>query len=114
MGRTWVPVVFLLLLQGLDIALHAATGQVEPMRVTSNGVIALGAIASIVASNVSKSILLVAGLAYLLLNAVFLLQHGVINPQTEALRVPLFGFMVLSLVLVLWMTRTSKSGDVGQ
>ncbi len=96
-------------LQGLDILLHVAAGQLEPIRLASNAVICIGAAAFVFASTSSRLAIYVAGLVYLALNAAFLFQNGLINPATNGLRLPLFGFVAVSLFLLSWLARRPKA-----
>ena len=67
--------------QVVDILIHAATDQIEPIRVLSNVVVLLWL--GLVATGRVKGRLLplIAVITYLLLNALFLVQAGVTNPQ---------------------------------
>lgn len=104
--------VLLLALQGLDVALHIATDQFEPIRFVSNLIVAGGAILILVAARQSRIVGLVTGASYFLLNLVFLAQNGMTNPGTGALRVPLFGFVFFSvLLLVLCVMRAMKTEE---
>lgn len=89
-------------IQLLDIILHAATHQLEPLRVASNLVILLWL--AIIASGRLKlhsrllSVAAVSG--YLLLNLTFLALEGVTNPQQGgALRLSLFGLVAATGLL---------------
>jgi hypothetical protein len=90
------------LVQLSDLLLHAASNQLEPLRVTSNLVILLWL--AIAASGRLNTRLQLAALvsigAYLLLNLVFLAREGLTNPaQGGALRVALFGLMFFTVAL---------------
>lgn len=88
------------ILQVLDIAVHAATDQLEMLRVTSNVIILLWLAAVMFGKFNSKVPALSAVGAYLLLNIVFLIREGVTNPeQGGGLRVTLFLFVILTTVL---------------
>ena len=100
-----VPLALLIGLQGLDVLVHAAAGQLEAIRVASNAIISVGAISSALGLMRARIAIYFLGLIYLALNLVFLVQNGVINPATDALRLPLIGFVILSLLLLAWMTR---------
>lgn len=89
--------------------MHVATDQFEPIRVVSNIIVAAGAVTILFVPRLARPLGLAAGLSYLLLNVVFLAQHGMTNPTTEALRLPLFVFVALTLVLLAWCgARTPK------
>ena len=98
-----LPLILLISLQGLDILLHVVTGQVEPIRITSNGLVTIGAVVALMAGSGKQVLIVLAGIAYLALNIVFLIQHGIVNPATDALRIPLFGFVGVSLILLIWL-----------
>lgn len=100
-----LPFVVLAIIQVLDVAVHVATGQIEPVRLASNAVLLLGAGAAMITRTHASTLLLAAGAAYLALNMLFLAQHGLVNPTTDALRIPLFGFVVGSLLSALWLRR---------
>ena len=94
------------LVQLFDIAIHAATDQLEPLRVTSNVVLLLWL--ALAASGKISAYLRQAGVAclgvYLLLNAFFLAQADVINPaQSGAVRWMLFLLLALTLAFAAWL-----------
>lgn len=97
-------------LQLVDVIVHIATGQVEPTRITSNVIISAGAIAALFSPFRSTQLVLVTSTLYLVLNLAFLLQNGVANPATGALRIPLFIFIVGSLVLAAWYRQRLSVG----
>ncbi len=99
MARAYVTLAVLVGLQVLDVFVHVATGQVEIIRMTSNAILIAGAAVSVFASPRARIVILVSGILYLVLNLAFLVQHGLVNPATEALRIPLFGFVAVSLAL---------------
>lgn len=99
-----LPLALLIGLQIMDVAVHVAAQQIEPIRITSNAIIALGAIIAVLgAASVSRLVLLLSAAAYFVLNAVFLIQNGVVNPATASPRIPLFVFVFGSLLLVYWL-----------
>ena len=104
-NRALVPLTLLIGLQVVDLILHAATGGIEPIRAASNVVVVFGAAASVFAKRHSRRSLIIAALLYFALNLAFLLQHGLTNPATASLRIPLFGFVIGSLVLTSWVRR---------
>ncbi|MBX3046313.1 MAG: hypothetical protein KF698_04895 [Anaerolineales bacterium] len=98
--------IVLVLVQLADIALHVATGQFEPMRVVASLVLAVWALSAGRAN-------LAAGwgalAVYLGLNALFLLQNGVTNPeQGGALRVTLFVLVLISTALTILIQRRKR------
>jgi hypothetical protein len=102
--------LFLALLQIVDLLLHAATGQLEPLRVTANLIILLwlGFFAS-GSLKTHRAALLATG-SYLALNLLFLALNGVTNPaQGGELRITLFGlvFVTAGLSGVLYKRITS-------
>ena len=106
-----LPIVLILALQGIDIALHIATDQFEIIRVASNIVVALGAMAMFFTPNFARLALLGSGATYLLLNAIFVAQNGVSNPDTNALRVPLIGFVIVTLALLIWSRLRARAAN---
>ena len=99
--------VAIIVTQLLDIIIHAATNQLEPLRVTSN-IIILAWLAIMVSGKFhDKSLLMaVASIAaYFILNIVFLSLEGVTNAeQGGELRVTLFLLMFTTMVLSSWLT----------
>ena len=106
------------LVQLVDIALHAATNQLEPLRVSSNLVILLWLAISLfgrlgdkfrpvlgTGTAFARWLALAFPGTYLLLNLVFLALEGVTNPeQGGALRITLFGLVTLTTALSGWFT----------
>ncbi|QYK50312.1 MAG: hypothetical protein KF701_07910 [Anaerolineales bacterium] len=98
--------IVLVLVQLADVALHVATGQFEPMRVVASLLLAVWALSAGKAS-------LAAGwgalAVYLGLNALFLLQNGVTNPeQGGALRITLFVLVLISTALTILIQRRKR------
>ena len=96
----------LVFVQVADVALHAATGQLEPLRVTSNIVIVLWLAAG--ARGLFRARPMVVALsavgAYLALNLAFLAREGMTNAaQGGGLRIALFAFVLLTLALSAWL-----------
>lgn len=106
--------VAIALVQLFDIAIHAATDQIELLRVASNVVILLWL--ALMAFGKIRGYARQTGFAslgvYLLLNALFLAQAGFTNPaQGGAVRWMLFLLVILTLALasrLLSIQRTSK------
>ncbi len=95
-------IIAIALLQLLDIALHAATNQLEPLRVSSNLVILLWLAVTAVGRSGDKFQWLAWASTgtYLLLNLVFLATEGITNPeQGGALRVALLLFVAITVIL---------------
>ncbi|MEL6168919.1 MAG: hypothetical protein AAFR35_09525 [Pseudomonadota bacterium] len=104
-ARGPLPMILLIAVQGLDLALHAATGGIEPIRAISNTIIVSGAIAAVLVPFRSGPLIFITGLVYLALNLLFLSQHGLTNPDTNAPRLPLVIFVIGSLVLLVRLRR---------
>jgi len=108
------PFSFVLLLafvQLLDILVHIAVDQVEPIRVASNLIIlawlVFGA-AGLITEPARYISIGVIGV-YLLLNFIFLGINGITNPaQGGALRLPLFAFMGFTVVLGIWLVNRAN------
>ena len=111
--RLLVVLILLVGMQALDVLVHVMAGQIEIMRIVSNVVICLGAVASIFAAKRSDAIILLSGLVYLVLNILFLVENGLINPATDTPRVPLLVFVAGSLLLLSWLRRRINSGKEG-
>jgi hypothetical protein len=108
---TWVVV----LLQVFDVVVHAATDQIEPLRVAANVLIAGSAVVAVVRSAAAGGLAVPAALgAYLMLNAVFVALAGAANPyQGGAVRWMLFALIATTTVAALGLavarTRASAS-----
>lgn len=89
------------LLQLFDIFIHAATNQLEFLRVTSNLVILVW-LALVFVGKIDTILLAAIGFVglYLILNTIFLVQAGLTNPaQGGAPRTMLFTLVVLTVIL---------------
>lgn len=96
----------LVLVQLADVALHVATGQFEPMRVVASLMLAAWALT---AGNAKMAAGWGALAVYLGLNALFLLQNGLINPeQGGALRITLFVLVLISTALTFLIQRKKR------
>jgi hypothetical protein len=97
-----LQIVLAFAVQALDVALHVATDQFELIRAASNLVAVCGATGIFFTSKHARSAWLLASASYLLLNAIFIAQNGVINPVTGDLRLPLIGFVIVTLIVLYW------------
>lgn len=108
MQRTWILLtIAIALVQIFDIFIHAATDQLEFLRVTSN-ILILGWLGLAATGKLNEKFLGVSvssvGL-YLLLNFLFLLQEGFTNPeQGGAPRTMLFLLVLLTVGLSALLT----------
>lgn len=94
----WAAIA-LIAVQGADAAMHLVTGQVEPVRLVSNGILTAWVLVWFPGLK-SRVIAACAIAAYLALNAWFLAQNGLSNPEMDgALRLPLFALVGLSVAL---------------
>lgn len=90
------------LLQLFDIAIHAATGQLEFLRVASNGIILLWLAVSASEWRNAKGMLAAISAvgAYFILNLIFLVREGLTNPEQDGeLRVMLLLLVLLTVLL---------------
>lgn len=86
----WLGIV-VILIQLIDIIIHVATAQIEPIRITSNVVVMGWVLAYLAGWLRGRTILFGAIGIYLLFNLIFLAQNGLTNPeQGGSLRVVLF------------------------
>lgn len=97
----------LVLVQIFDVVIHAATNQLEPIRVTANVIILLWL--TVIGSRrfTSKFLPISFGSigAYLVLNLIFLAREGLTNPaQGNEPRVMLFLLLALTVTLFSWLT----------
>jgi uncharacterized protein involved in response to NO len=92
------------LLQLFDIAIHAATGQLEFLRVSSNGIILLWLAVSASEWRNAKGVLAAISAvgSYFILNLVFLAREGLTNPEQG-------GGVRVMLLLLVFLTMTSSS-----
>lgn len=109
-----ILVVIIALVQLFDIAIHAATDQLEPLRVTSNVVVLLWL--ALLASGKISAYKGQTGVAstgvYLLLNGIFLAQAGFTNPtQGGAVRWMLLLLIALTLALATGLIYTRRSSQ---
>jgi hypothetical protein len=93
---------FVGIVQGFDVGVHLASGQLEPLRLAASVLIAGWAVAAVVRADAARGpALLVAHGAYLLLNAVFVALEGPTNPaQGGAVRWMLFALVLATSVAV--------------
>ena len=96
-------ILSLIAVQLIDIAIHVVTGQAEPIRLLSNGILGLWALGCLAGKTTAKTGLIAIAL-YLGLNGVFLAMNGITNPQQGgAVRLPLFVLVGVSTLLALWL-----------
>jgi hypothetical protein len=101
-GKVKIVGIGIVIVQLIDILLHAATHQLELLRVSSNLVILLwlAITASGRLNTQFRLSALVSIAAYLVLNLVFMGLFGVTNPeQGGAFRVSLFVLIIITVVL---------------
>ncbi len=93
----------LVLVQLIDIGVHVASGQVEPLRIAASLLI-LGWLAARSRGQAQiRTIQLSVVGAYLALNLLFLAQAGLTNPdQGGQLRIALLIFVLVTTVLATW------------
>lgn len=96
---------FLITIQILDVLVHVASDQIEPIRITSNLLIIVGAVGAYLSGRLSVLLSVLAGISYFVLNAVFVAAAGLVNPETGTIRLPLFVFVGASLLVLIWLTR---------
>ncbi len=91
------------LLQGFDVGVHAAAGQIEPLRVAASVLIAGWAVVALVRRDAARGLAVRAALAaYLLLNAMFVALEGPTNPAPGgAVRWMLFALVAATTVVAL-------------
>jgi hypothetical protein len=86
-------------IQLIDIILHAATNQLEIIRVSANLIMILWLAVVMSGKSNTKSVALSSIGAYLLLNFIFLAREGLTNvEQGGGLRVALFLLMFLTVI----------------
>ena len=97
--RTFAAVI---VVQALDVLIHAASGMLEPLRVSANVMLGVGAWMILGSPAGAKGVGVANGFAFLVLNGVFVAVHGMTNPVTGNLRVPMVVLVVGSL-MALWL-----------
>ena len=106
----------LVLVQIFDLAIHLATDQIEPLRITASVVILLW-LAAIALEKTGRRVGLLSAAAigvYLLLNLLFLAFEGVTNPaQGDTLRTTLFVLVGVTVTfsILLAYQRMPKSSE---
>ena len=107
--------IVIVLIQLFDIIIHVSTDQAEPIRIASNIVIIGWIIAALIGwlkERIRTISIAVIG-TYFVLNAIFLAQNGLTNPeQGGALRTMLFLLVLLTVTLsTLFTFRSSTSAS---
>ena len=108
-----LPLILQLVVQSLDVAVHVATDQLEPLRVASNLILGVAAVIAAGQRPFARPLLLAASGAYLAFNILFLFQYGLVNPTTGGVRYPLFAFVMGSLALAAWQWRRLGASRTG-
>jgi len=101
LSKGLILAIIIILVQLFDIAIHAATDQLEPLRVVSNLII-LAWVFVMLSGKLSekiKPVTLGSIGTYLGLNLIFLALEGLTNPNTGAPRSMLFLLVILTTVL---------------
>ncbi len=102
---TTLITALLAIVQIADIVIHAATGQLEPVRVAAN-VIVLALLAARSFGKPRQAWTLAAGAGYLALNLLFVAQHGITNAaQDGQLRVTLVVLVLATVSLLAMLLR---------
>jgi hypothetical protein len=97
-GKSKILGILVIVVQLFDIIIHAATDQLEPLRVISNLIILIWVALLLVDKFWERAISLALVFigAYLGLNLIFLALEGLTNPNTGALRSMLFILVILT------------------
>ncbi len=100
--------IAIIVIQLFDIVIHVASGQAEPLRILSNLVIIGWLLLYNQLAPRFSQLSLVAIAVYLLLNAIFLFQHGVTNAGSP--RIVMFVLVLLTTILSwLFSSRVASS-----
>ena len=98
--------MLIIVIQILDIIIHLLTNQFELTRVISNGCVIAWVL--LLQFNVHKIVFnLVTSITlsiYIILNGLFLLENGLVNPNNQSLRIMLFMFVLSTIILVIILT----------
>jgi hypothetical protein len=99
-SKTLVMLAAVIAVQVVDAGLHIATNEVEMLRIMSNALLVVAVSLGVFLTQSWRSAIWGGATGYLVLNLVFVALFGLENPVTAAIRMPLFGFVALSL----WLT----------
>ncbi len=98
--------MLIIVIQIMDIIIHLLTNQFELTRVISNGCVIAWVL--LLQFNVHKIVFnLVTSITlsiYIILNGLFLLENGLVNPNNQSLRIMLFMFVLSTIILVIILT----------
>ena len=108
LNRTFAAVLFV---QTLDVVIHAASGMFEPLRVTANAMLVVGAWMILGSPAGAKGVGVANGFAFLVLNGVFVAVHGMTNPVTGNVRVPMVVLVVGSLAALALHVRAALNSE---
>lgn len=91
----------IIIVQLFDIVIHAATDQLEPLRVVSNLIIMVWIVIVLKGKFIERIFPLALGSIgfYLVFNLIFLIREGMTNPNTGEARTMLFLLVLLTTVL---------------
>jgi len=91
----------IIIIQLFDIVIHAATDQLEPLRVVSNLIIMVWIVIVLKGKFIERIFPLALGSIgfYLVFNLIFLIREGMTNPNTGEARTMLFLLVLLTTVL---------------
>lgn len=96
----------IIVIQIMDIIIHLLTNQFELTRIISNGCVIAWVL--LLQFNVHKIVFnLVTSITlsiYIILNGLFLLENGLVNPNNQSLRIMLFMFVLSTIILVIILT----------
>ena len=106
-----LPLLALTAVQLIDVAVHIAVGQVEPLRILGNAFLLTGGVFAALMPRLWTFTLAIGVVDYLILNALFLWMNGLTNPETDTARIPLFAFVALSMWFAFALWRARRSAD---
>lgn len=106
--RTFAAVV---VLQALDVLIHVASGMLEPLRISANVMLVVGAWMILGSPAGAKGVGVANGFAFLVLNGVFVAVHGMTNPVTGNVRLPMVVLVVGSLAALALHVRAALDAD---
>lgn len=112
--RATLPLMLLLGLQVLDVLVHVAADQFEPLRLTASAMMSLGAVGAFLTPAQSRTAAPLSALGYLALNVLFVVENGIVNPETDQLRIPLMVFVAGTLALVAWLVASLNGAQDAQ
>ncbi len=101
----------LLLIQAFDVGVHLASSMLEPLRVAANVMLAVGGWMILSTPAGANGVGAANGFAFVVLNGVFIAVHGLTNPATGNLRLPMLLLVACSLLALVVHVRAAQEAE---